>query len=161
MLDPEKITDPLCEIIEEETGITVKPNDFTVEFEGDQLKVFLFNEDFTKTTVDPEDVEEDIAYTIIDNIERLAKKVTETRITSLEKIIKEKYPQLRELPLHIEDRGYLSKYRHYTTEEEVERDYPELILVVTINDEEHSFEVDPYQTSEPINLKEITAKLDK
>ncbi|MCW4013204.1 MAG: hypothetical protein NWF07_09480 [Candidatus Bathyarchaeota archaeon] len=155
MFETDEITEALCEIIEEETGITVKPHDFTINFDGDQLKVYLFNEDLTETMVDLEDVEEDIAYTIIENIERLAKKVTEARIHALEKEIKEKYPYLRELPLHIEDRGHLSKYRHYTTEEEGERDYPELVMVVTINDKEHSFVVDPYQTSEPVSFEEI------
>ena len=158
MFDLDEITEALSEIIEEETGITVKPKDFTFEIDGDQLKVYLFNEDFTETTVNSDDVEEDIAYNIIENIDRLAKKVTEARILSLEKYIKEQYKQLKELPFHIEDRGHLAKYRHYTTEEEVERDYPELVLVVIKNDEEYYFEVDPYQTSEPINFNEISKK---
>ena len=72
-----------------------------------------------------------------------------------------RYTLLRELAFHIENRGYLSKYRHYTIEEEVERDYPELVLVVTKNNEEYFFTVDPYQTSEPVSRSEITAKLEK
>ena len=72
-----------------------------------------------------------------------------------------RYTLLRELAFHIENRGYLSKYRHYTIEEEVERDYPELVLVVTKKCEEHYFEVDPYQTSDPVRAQEITAKLDE
>ena len=155
MFDLDEIVEALCEIIEEETGITVKSKDFTYEIVGDQLKVHLFNEDFTETTFDSDDVEENLAYNIIENIDRLAHKVTEARMLSLEKHIKEQYTQLKELPFHIEDRGHLSKYRHYTTEEEVERDYPELVLVVVKNDEEYYFEVDPYQTSEPISLEEI------
>ena len=161
MLDPDKITEILCEVIEEETGITVKPSEFTIDFDGEQLKILLFNENFTQTTFDPDDLEEDIVYSITENIERLSKKVTETRIKSLEKKIKEKYPLLQELQFYIEDRGYLSRYRHYTTEEEVERDYPELVLVVTKNNEEYFFTVDPYQTSEPVSRSEITAKLEK
>jgi hypothetical protein len=152
------VAESLCEVIEEETGITVKPNNVGFNKTGEVLTVFLFGDEFTQVDVDDMDVE-DWGYVIAESVPRIRERVTGNRILALEKnikkIISEQAPGfLTDHSMRVENRGYMSRYRHYTTEEETERGYPDIILVVE-NSKEKEYEVDPYNVSEPVNLKEI------
>ncbi|MFH1179083.1 MAG: hypothetical protein V1710_01850 [Candidatus Bathyarchaeota archaeon] len=72
------VSEQICELIKDETGISVKPEE--LEFiVGGELHVLLFDEEFTSIDSDyvDESDEEDLAYIIVESFEGLAKRVTE------------------------------------------------------------------------------------
>ncbi len=83
------VSEQICELIKDETGISVKPNELKFIM-GDELHVHLFDEEFTSIDsdyVDESADDEDLAYIIVESIDRLAKRVTENRLSYLRGII--------------------------------------------------------------------------
>ncbi len=145
------VSEGLCDVILEETGIKVKPEDFRYE-EGDCLRVFLFDEYFTEIDLDYIE-EDDLAYLIFETVDQVGEGVTENRVQFLEKSIGEWLTSqgLTDLVYRIENRGYLSRSRHYTVDVETEKDYPDLVLVVE-KGRVFELEVNPYSETGFVDL---------
>lgn len=160
------VSEQICELIKDETGISVKPEE--LEFiVGGELHVLLFDEEFTSIDSDyvDESDEEDLAYIIVESIEGLAKRVTENRLRYLRGIIEpiirviEKEKAIIILSFEVEDRGYLDRARHYLNEGEYELDYPDIVLRVETAHEVLEIAVDPYQIDEPFDKAELIKKM--
>ena len=154
MLDHGLIKECLCETIEEMTGIHVKPNDFEFHIKGSEWMVTLFGESFVSKVIEPDFVEDDVAYVLSEELNDLKRKVVDTRISSIGKRIKSRLDSLgfSGYSFSVEDRGYVSRMRHYNIESEVDRDYPDLALILLYAGKEIELEVDPYQVSEVVDF---------
>ncbi|MCJ7730929.1 hypothetical protein MUP51_01315 [Candidatus Bathyarchaeota archaeon] len=159
------VSEQICELIKDEAGISVDPNE--LEFiVGDELHIRLFDEEFTSIDADyvDESDDEDLAYIIVESIDRLAKRVTENRFRYLRGIIE---PIIRGIEkeeaiiisFEVEDRGYLDRGRHYLNEREYELDYPDIVLRVETAHEVLEIAVDPYQIDEPFDKAELIKKM--
>ena len=147
-------------MINDETGITVKPDEVSYKHEND-LRVFLFGEPFA--SVDSDDMEDtdevDLAYIIVDSVDDLLKKVTEERIIYLNKVIEPMLEKYGCSTFTIENRGYIARARHYMNESEYEWDYPDLVLVTDAGGKRIEVEVDPYQIDAPFDKEELVKQL--
>ena len=159
------VSEQICELIKDETGISVKPNELKF-IVGDELQVHLFDEEFTSIDSDyvDESDDEDLAYIIVESIEGLAKRVTENRLRYLRGIIEpiirgiEKEEAIT-ISFEVEDRGYLDRGRHYLNEREYELDYPDIVLRVETAQGVLEIAVDPYQIDEPFDKAELIKKM--
>jgi len=159
------VSEQLCELINDETGITVDPEDITYKTE-DELTVLLLGSSLTSIDKDYlEDLDdEDIAYMIYESLDNPAKRLTENRIKYLEAIIKPIIDEVErekgvKLSCEIENKGYLDKARHYLNEAEYERDYPNLVITIRGGKKVIQLLLDPYQVDEPFDLYELKEKL--
>jgi hypothetical protein len=154
------LSEQICEMINDETGITVKPDEVSFKLE-DELWVYLFGESFASVDSDyMEDAdEEDLAYTIVDSVDDPVKRVTENRIGYLQRIIEPMLDKFGNPSFVIEDRGYTARARHYLNESEYEWDYPDLVLVIDVKGKRIEAEVDPYQIDAPFDKEELIKQI--
>ena len=160
------VSEQLCELINDETGITVYPDDFTYKTEDDELIVLLYGSNLTDIDKDylEESDDEDIAYMIYESLDNPASKLTENRIKYLEAIVKPIIDEVErekgvKLSYEIENNGYLGRARHYLNEEEYERDYPDLVITIRGGKRVIHLPLDPYQVDMPFDLSELKEKV--
>ena len=172
MVDWGNVAETLCELIKDETGITVTTEEMGFNEGNQKLSVTLFHEPFME--IASEDIEdrdeEDTAYYIFESMRDPVKQITQARITFLTKKIEPIFNDVLEkaqsmtgktlpLSLRLENMGYFARARHYLTERETDWDYPDIYLVLEKEDKTVEIQVDPYQSDEPIDKTELMEKI--
>ena len=172
MVDWSNVAETLCELIKDETGISITTEEMGFNEGNQKLSVTLFDEPFMEIAseeIEDRD-EEDTAYHIFESMRDPVKQITAARITFLTKNIepifndvlekaRSKTGKTYDLSFRLENMGYLARARHYLTERETDWDYPDIYMIIEKDDETVELQVDPYQSDEPIDKTELIEKI--
>jgi len=166
------VAESLCELVKDETGISVATEEIGLNEEKEKLSLTLFDEPFMEiASEDIEDSdEEDTAYYIFESMRNPVNQITEVRITFLTKKIEPIFNDILgearsmtgktlEFSFRLENMGYLARSRHYLNERETDWDYPDIYLIEEKDDERVEIQIDTYQFDEPFERTELLEKI--